>query len=217
MREEQIQGALLVYDSHNITTTSGFDELFDNGANIAAMWRFFSEFGGRPGSHLFLGTWASGDFASLDETGWSFHPGTGTVPGQQTGSWSLLYILEQQLWADPCNQQRNIGLMSQWGIADPETCPYEWVCNVSLQSKGLLPNRCQDTMGVAYFYSGLSGDFKNLLNPPISVDNVQGVELFYNAEITPWFHLTTDVQVVEPARTAHDTALVLGLRGKINL
>ena len=123
MREKQLEGALLVYDSHNIMTTSGFDELFDNGANIAGAWRFFTEFGGRPGSHLFLGTWASGQFTSLDPSGWSFLPEVGIVPGRQSGSWSLLYILEQQLWADPCNKQRNVGLMSQWGIADPETCP----------------------------------------------------------------------------------------------
>jgi porin len=177
MNEGRIQGSVLAYDSHNTPTTSGFDELFTNGANVAGLWRFFTEFGGRPGSHLFVGTWASGDFTSLDQTGWSFFPGTGIVPGQQSGSWSLAYILEQQLWSDPCNGQRTIGLMSQWGIADPTTCPYHWTGNVALQSKGLLPNRCQDTMGVAYFYSGLSGDLKNLLNPPLTVDNVQGVEV----------------------------------------
>lgn len=217
MREGQIQGGLLVYDSHNTPTTSGFENLFDNGANIAGMWRFFTEFGGQPGSHLFLGAWASGQFNSLDQTDWSFLPGAGFVPGDQSGSWSLLYVLEQQLWVDPCNKQRNVGLLSQWGIADPETCPYQWVCNVSLQSQGLVPNRSNDKMGVAYFYSGLSSDVKDLLNPLLPVNDLQGVELYYNAEVTPWFHLTADLQVVEPARTANDTALVLGLRGKIDL
>jgi porin len=217
MREGQIQGSLVVYDSHNVPTTSGFDELFDNGANILGMWRFFTHFGGQPGSHMFLGTWASGDFNSLDATGWAFVPGIGIVPAQSTGSWSLLYVLEQQLWADACNEQRKVGLLSQWGLADPETCPYEWICNVALQAQGLLPCREQDTAGVGYFYSGLSGDFKGLLNPPLNLDNLQGVELYYNAAVTPWFHLTADFQFVEPANRANDTAVVLGLRGKIDL
>jgi porin len=72
-------------------------------------------------------------------------------------------------------------------------------------------------MGVAYFYSGLSGDVKDLLDPRVVVDDVQGVEIYYNAAITPWFQLTADLQVLDPAIPAEDTALVLGLRGKIDL
>jgi len=217
MHEGQIQGSLLVYDSHNVPTTSGFENLFDNGANIAGMWRFFTEFRGLPGSHLFLGTWASGDFTSLDRTGWSFHPGVGLVAPQSTGSWSLLYALEQELWVDPCCEERSVGVLSQWGLADPETCPYAWTCNVSLQAEGLMACREQDTMGVGYFYNGLSGDMKNLFAPVLRPNDVQGVELYYNAAITPWFHLTTDLQFVQPGISANDTAVVLGLRGKIDL
>jgi len=217
MHERGIQGAALVYDSHNTPTTSGFDELFDNGMNVAGAWRFFTDFGCKPGSHLFMGTWASGDYTSLDGTDWAFLPGTGIVPGQQSSSWSFLYVLEQQLWADRCNPQRNLGLLAQWGTADSRTSPFEFVSNVSLQSQGLLPCRTQDTMGVAYFYNSLSDDAKDLLNPPFPLGDVHGVELYYNAEITPWFHLTADLQVVDPALIAEDTALVLGLRGKIDL
>jgi hypothetical protein len=36
---------------------------------------------------------------------------------------------------------RNIGLLSKWGLADPETCPYAWVCNVGLQAQGLIASR----------------------------------------------------------------------------
>jgi porin len=73
-------------------------------------------------------------------------------------------------------------------------------------------------MGVGYFYSGLSSDFKDLLAvASLDVGDVQGVELYYNAEITPWFHLTGDIQVIDPAEQTTDTALVLGLRAKIDL
>ena len=216
MNEGRVQGGLLVYDSHNTPTTSGFDELFDNGANIAGLWRFFTEFRGLPGSHGFMGTWASGEFTVLDRTGWSFFPGAGIVPGEQSGSWSLQYILEQRLWADPCCDKRNIGILSQWGLADPKTSPYAWICNVSLQAQGLVACREQDTMGVGYFYSGVSADLKNLFPRLLPLDDVQGVELYYNAAIAPWFHLTADLQVVEPANSERDTALVLGLRGKVD-
>ena len=57
-------------------------------------------------------------------------------------------------------------------------------------------------MGVGYFYSGLSGDLKDFFAsvPPIlsapDLRDLLGVELYYNAAITPWFHLTADLQFV---------------------
>jgi porin len=94
---------------------------------------------------------------------------------------------------------------------------YEWVGNVSLQGQGIFPCRPQDTMGVGYFSSGLSGSFEALLSPVIPVDELQGVELFCNAAVTPWFHLTADLQVVQPAVVAADTAIVFGLRAKVEI
>ena len=88
---------------------------------------------------------------------------------------------------------------------------------MSLQSRGLIARREQDTIGVGYFYNGLSGDMKNLFPPLPRPNDVQGVELYYNAAITPWFHLTADLQFVQPGVSANDTAVVLGLRGKIDL
>ena len=220
MREGQIQGGLLVYDSHNVPTTSGFENLFDNGANIAGMWRFFTELGGLSGSHLFLGSWATGSFTSLDPTGWDFLPGIGAVPAESNDSWSLEYILQQNLWVDPCSEKRSIGVLSKWGLADPETSPYAWVCNVQLQSQGLIALREQDTAGAGYFYTGVSGDLKDFyrtIPQAPELRDLQGVELYYNAAITPWFHLTADLQFVQPAVSANDTAVVLGLRGKIDL
>jgi hypothetical protein len=47
--------------------------------------------------------------------------------------------------------------------------------------------------------------------------DLQGVELYYNSAITPWFHLTADVQFVEPSDSRRDTAVVWGLPGKIDI
>ena len=43
-----------------------------------------------------------------------------------------------------------------------------------------------------------------------------GVELYYKAAVNPWFEVTADVQVTEPAiRRDATTALVAGLRANI--
>jgi Carbohydrate-selective porin, OprB family len=43
MHGKQVQGAVSVVDTHNSSTTSGFDDLFDNGAVIIGFYRFFHE------------------------------------------------------------------------------------------------------------------------------------------------------------------------------
>ena len=215
--EKQIQGAVLVYDTQNVPTTSGFDDMFNNGANILGFWRFFTEVGGLPGSHGFGGIWSTGEFVSFDPTGFAIVPGQGLVAPRQSGAYSLLYILEQTLWADCCNKDRNIALLSQWGLADEETSPFHWSANVAVQAQGFSCRRPQDTMGVGYFHTGLSEDFRNLLAPLVELQDVNGVELYYNAAIAKCFHLTADLQIIEPAEAASDTAIVFGLRGSIAL
>ncbi|MEW4529724.1 carbohydrate porin [Maioricimonas sp. JC845] len=217
LNEKRVQGALLVYDSNNITTTSGFDELFDNGANILGMYRIFTELGGKPGSHGLLATWANGTYTSLDRTDWTFLPPLGLMPGSDTGTWSAVYIAEQQIWADSRNPHRNIGLLSEWGLADPRTTPFDWSANVALQGQGLMECRPADTAGVAWFYNGISDDLKQLTSPLLRLEDVHGLEVYYNAAITPWFHLTVDLQYVDPSLARRSDAFIFGLRGKLDL
>ena len=61
----------------------------------------------------------------------------------------------------------------------------------------------------------LTDDLKN--GRLLRLNDLQGVELYYNAAITPWFHLTADLQFVEPSLVTRDTAVVLGLRAKIDI
>jgi porin len=43
------------------------------------------------------------------------------------------------------------------------------------------------------------------------------METYYNAEITPWCHLTGDMQVIQNSNATTDTSLVLGTRLIIDL
>lgn len=211
-----VEAALLVLDPTNIPTRSNLDNLFDNGSTIVGLGRLYTNFGGLPGSHTVVGTYATGEYTSLDRNGFVFQPGQGLVVPQSTGSWMAGYIAQQTLWADACNEQRHMDFLTTWSFADQETSPFQWAMNASVEAYGLIPGREGDRMGVGYFYSGLSDDFKSLL-PILALDDVQGAEIYYNAAITPWFHLTTDLQFVDPSLSRRDTAVVFGLRGKIDL
>ncbi len=215
MEGKQIQGAVLVYDTNNSSTTAGLDNLFDEGAVLLGYWRFFTDIGGLPGSHAFMGNWSSRTYTSVDPASWAIIPGQGLVPGQETGSWTLTYLLDQVLWADRCNKERNLRLFSQWMLADGNPNLYRWSGNVAIQGTGLVPGRDADTMGIGYFYDGLSGDFKRLLTPVVALQDTQGIEMYYNAAITPWFHLTADLQVVDNQNVTDDAAVIPGLRANI--
>ena len=213
MEGTQVQGSLTVYDPHDCATTSGFEELGDNGVNIVGMYRFFTGSESLPGSHLFGFAGATGDYASLDPASFVFVPGQGIVSTPQSGSWATFYILQQRLWADGCNPNRNIGLLSEWCLADENTCPFQWTGNVAIHGTGLLGSRPADSAGVAYFYTGLSNQFQTLVSPVIDLHDLHGVELYYNAALAKCFGLTADLQVIEPADSTNDTAIVFGLRG----
>ncbi len=172
-------------DTHNSTTTSGFDDLFDNGAVIVGYWRIFTCLCDLPGSHALMGIYSNKKFTSIDPESWTFIPDVGIVPGEETGTWNLTYFYEQKLWVDPCDAQRNIGLLSTWGLSDGNPNPIRWGTTLAVQAKGLVSNRPADTMGVSYFFTGLSSDFKDLGGPLIDLQDVQGVELYYNAAVTP--------------------------------
>lgn len=217
LEEGKVQGALSVLDTHNSTTTSGFEDLGDNGAVILGYYRLFTNYGGLPGSHALMGVYSSGTYSSLDPLTWAIIPDTGLVAGEETGSWNIEYFFEQKLWIDDCNPERNIGLLTIWGIADDNPSPIDWAGTVAIQGQGLYRGRPADTAGVAYFHTSLSSDFKDLVSPVLTLHDVNGVELYYNAAMTPWFHLTGDFQVIEPADVVNDTAVVIGLRANFSL
>ena len=214
--ERGVEAGFLVLDPANIPTESNLDSLFDNGSTLVGLGRIFTDFNGLPGSHMVLGTYATGEYTSLDRNGWVFQPGQGLIAPANTGTWMAAYVLQQTLCMDPCNPKRSVDLSSTWGFSDPETSPYQWSMSASLEAFGMVPGRQDDRMGAGYFYLGLSDDFKNLF-PALALDDLQGAEIYYNAAVTPWFHLTADLQFVQTAFSRRDTAVVVGLRGKIDL
>lgn len=211
------QAGVLVYDTQNCATTSGFDELFDNGANILGFYRVFTDVNGLPGSHMFGGIWSTGEFVAFDPSSFVIVPDEGLVAIPQKGAYTLLYIFEQTLWMDCCHPERNVTLLSQWGLAEPETSPIGWSANVALQAQGFDRSRPHDAFGIGYFHTALSNDFQDLLAPIRTLEDVDGVELYYSAAVAKGFQLTTDFQVIDPADTRNDTALVLGLRATLGL
>ena len=55
------------------------------------------------------------------------------------------------------------------------------------------------------------------LLPAYDLQNTHGDEIYYKFSVTPSFHLTADMQVIDSQNVGDDTAVVLSLRAKLEL
>ena len=62
------------------------------------------------------------------------------------------------------------------------------------------------------YYNGLSSDFKELVSPLEDLRSPWGFEMYYNYSLTPWAHLTADLQLAQSQRQGNDFAIIPGLR-----
>ncbi|PQO47735.1 hypothetical protein C5Y93_03510 [Blastopirellula marina] len=215
--ERGLKRGFIVMETTNNPTTAGLD--FQNGVTLLGFERIYTEFGGLGGSHTAAFTYATGTFRDYNPNGWIPGPaGLVQIPilTKQSGSWSAAYIGEQRLWQDRCDAKRYVNTRAMLGFADHDTSPYGFGATVTCEAFGLAACRPGDRMGIGYFYYDLNNGFQEAIQALGPAQNVHGGEVYYNAEITKWFHLTADLQAIQPAYKANDTALVLGLRGRID-
>lgn len=227
LRDMQPVFSMMVLDTNNTPTTSGFNTFFNNGATILSRVETPVTFLDRPGHQAIWGTYSTGTYSNLSVTPY-FDPEYGLkfLTGTQQGSWSVTYSADQALYVDPCNPKRNWGLFTNIGLADDGPSPIRWTANVGVGGSSPLQSRPLDTFGIGYAYVNYSTPVQQMAPLLLPIGNDHIVELFYNIAVTPWFHLTPDLQVLAPAREqtlplppgpeAINTAIVFGMRAKID-
>lgn len=215
----------MVLDTNNTPTTSGFQSFFNNGATMLGMLKVPVTMGELPGHQGVAGTYSTGTYSDLNPTPY-FDPsgGLGITTGSVAGSWCVFYSADQALYVDPTNPKRSWGLFTNIGFADNGPSPIQFSANAGLGGSSPIVSRPLDTFGVGYSYVDYSGPVKNVAPVLFPVRDDHAVEFFYNYAVTPWFRLTPDLQILVPARErtlppgaeSINTALVLGLRAKID-
>lgn len=216
LQDGKIQGSIMVFDPNSSATTSGFDNFFEDGAGILGLWRFFTNFGGKEGSHTIGGVWSSQVYTSVDPADIIEIPGQGLALGKESGSWAFFYVIDQNLWTDACAPHRKVNFLSMFSLADESPNPIRWTATAGLTAQGLLRHREHDTIGAGYYFVGLNGTFKQLLQPVVPLENAQGVELYYRAQVLPNLHITGDVQFIHPNVQAQETTIVTGVRAELD-
>ncbi|MCA9026556.1 MAG: carbohydrate porin [Planctomycetaceae bacterium] len=194
--------------------TSGFDELFNEGVTMVGELRLPTEFLGKPGHQLFGASWSSRDYVALSQDPRIILP---NVPiARADGSWSVYWNFDQYLFVDPSDASRGWGVFGRAGLADPNTNPIAWFLSCGVGGSSMIRGRDNDSFGVGWYYSGTSSELAPFLQTALGpIGDGQGVEMYYDIAVTPWLHVTPDLQFIMPARESVDTATVAGVRARV--
>ena len=218
----QLQGmepvfSFSVFDTNDHPTTSGFDTFFDNGVTMISQVNLPTQFFDLPGHQGISGTYSTGKYTNVQPTFYR-DPIEGIVltSTPKQGSWSLNWNFDQAFYVSADDPKRKWGLFGNLGIADNNPSPVGWHANVGLSGSSPLQGRELDQFGMGYYYLGVSESIKNLAPILLPARNEQGVELYYNIGVTPWCHITPDLQVIDPFRKNSSTSVICGIRASID-
>lgn len=209
--------ALSVFDTRDASTTSVFDEFFTDGAVIFGTAILPTKFFGLPGHQGVEGSYSSGRYTNVDKSQF-LDPITGLVvpSAPKAGSWAVGYFFDQAVWASPDDPKRVWGVFGKLGVTDGNPNPLRWTAIAGVSGASPIPGRTRDTFGLGYFYLGISDVLKRSALPLTPLRDEQGVELYYNARVTPWCQLTPDLQIVRPFQQQAETVVVVGVRARID-
>ncbi len=205
--------AFLVLDSYNSPRTSGLENLFRNGVFLYAEAKQATNFFGLPGRQVVAGLYGTGSFTDLSPASFVELPAGSAGAPRKAGTWTVLWNVEQRLWVDPDEPERGLGLYVQTGLGDGNPNPVRWFVSAALCGNSPMPGRAGDTLGLGFYDLGPSAQAKSVA---AGLRDECGVEVFYNLRIAPGCHLTPDLQVLHPGLAPVDTALLLGVRLKVD-
>ena len=205
---ENVMGKLLAIGTKETAGTNPFDNY--EGTTFLTEWTVKSEgLGGNPAGLTLGGTYS----INQDRLRVTEDPRliiadvvTGGSAVSEEDAWSIYWNGFQYLQGD---EQSGWGLFGRLGFSDGSPTAIAFHSAAGVGGVGLLPSREKDRWGLGVFYQEFSDTG---LIAAAGIDEELGGELFYNIQLTPATNLTFDLQVIDSAIPAVDTAVVGGLR-----
>jgi porin len=210
VRTEPATFGLWVYDPTSVINKTGFEEPFAAGVTIRGSVDFPVTIGGLSGRQGFVAIYSTESGTDLQDIGDSFLP---PFPEGDTkdGFYYFAYSFDQYLYRASENSKEGFGLFGQFAITDGNPNRLYWAAVVGIGGTGLIPGRSRDNWGIGYYFNAPSRDLQESLAPVLTIRDEQGIEIFYNFEVTPWLTVGADLQVIDPS-LGKDTAILPGLR-----
>jgi porin len=211
VRAQPFTFTFMAYDPDDRTSDYLPGDLFDNGVNLSLGAKWNGSVLGRRSSLGLSGTYSTKQEANLAEL---LLPAD-LQTGPKKGSFHLSLDASHYLYEVAGRPGSGVGLFFKGAIADGNPNPVQRSISTGVMANGMIPGREHDTIGLGYYYYDFSDDLQSAVAPLIELDDEQGLEIFYNMEVTPWCHISADVQIVNPATASQDTFVAFGLRTNI--
>jgi len=212
---------VLVLDSEGQANTSGFDPdtAFHRGTTVYNNWEFTIKPLGQTGHQRISWTWSDKSRVQFEQDGrlllrqyLRFLLGLGPKPTFQRSDndWSVMYDFDQFVYTVKDHPDRGFGFFGRFGFTPGVVNPIQDFYSFGVGAKGLSDARPRDSFGVGYYYLGLSDKLPRFIQR--RTEDEKGVELYYNFAVTPWMHITPDLQIIDPAAKRMGITTVFGIR-----
>ena len=218
---EWLQVVTAVTDSRGTAKKIGIDTAFHGPESTSVLQEFTFNIKpfGLPGHQRFGWVWNSAeairvrdyDQINLPLPDQLINLSEGRGIGALPDDWAIWYNFDQVVYQEPDDPEQNIGIFGRFGFSTGKGNPIGSFYSIGLGGTGVIPKRDRDTLGIGYYFMKMS----NSLAPRLALKSEQGVEAFYDFEITPWMHLSPNLQVIiDPGGGAGnpDVAIVAGMR-----
>lgn len=213
----------LFLDSEGEANKSGFDTAFHEGMTVYQNAEVTIKPFDMIGHQRLAWTWSDKERIQFDQNArgilgdlvkWKLGLGPKPALATKDKDWSIMYDFDQFIYNLPGKPDKGLGVFGRFGVTSGEVNPVGTFYSIGIGGKGMIPGREDDTFGIGYYYLGLSDKLPRAIRH--RTDDEQGVELYYNIAITPWLHLTPDLQIINPVLDRADTVVVGGIRLKID-
>lgn len=195
LNTKKLNYTFMVYDPKSAVNKTGLEDPFKE-VTLSAQAELPVKIAGKPGSHTLRVAYSTKGGVDL---------GNLNLPAILDGSidqkadrYLASYTFDQYLMTYN-DKGEGWGLFGQATLTNGNPNPVKTFFLAGLGGNSFIKNRHQDRWGLGYFYTGFDKSRKEsgkaLVTP---LRDEQGVELFYNYEITPWLHLSGDFQWASP-------------------
>lgn len=193
------------------------EDLFENGLNAMVAATLPTQIGGQRGFHslsLFLTSRKSKVGENLPEV--TPPPGLEGVRAPGAGGVHLKYTVQQYLWRDPARPKRTLGFFGHVAASQGTPDILDWSMTAGLAGSSPIAARPLDKFGIGYFRFSMTSRVEDALSNILPVNDEQGGEIFYTAQLGPHLRLTAHAQLVDPVLKGAPTAAFFGFRTKVD-
>jgi len=198
----------MAVDANGAAESSGFDTVAKGNTSYAGSARVRTDFFGLTGHQLVGGTYSTRNFTSIDQD-LRIILENRTIQ-QKDNSWCVFYNFDQYLYEVKKGSGQGIGVFGRFGASDGNPNPVHYFYSLGIGGKVLRTPRSLDNFGIGYYYINVSNPTftGSLGNTRSFLGNEWGLEAYYNFAITPWMHLTPDIQYIRPGQ--RNTVSIVG-------